>query len=145
MMDPKRIGEMIKAKRAELQLTQEQLGQKLGVTAQAVSKWEQGVSLPDTALLPGLCRVLSIPADTLLGLAEKNNDPWTRYEEQIRRVQALSNVSTATVPFTLNLFAILVLLMYFIFRNESVAYFSIAVGGLAVIMVAGLLTARRRE
>ncbi|UVI30123.1 helix-turn-helix domain-containing protein [Paenibacillus spongiae] len=48
-------------------LTQEQLGQQLNVSGQAVSKWENGDSLPDTALLVHLARALECTIDYLLG------------------------------------------------------------------------------
>ncbi|RKN86036.1 helix-turn-helix transcriptional regulator [Paenibacillus ginsengarvi] len=48
-------------------LTQEQLGQRLGVSGQAVSKWENGDSLPDTGLLVSLSRTLECTTDYLLG------------------------------------------------------------------------------
>lgn len=51
-------------------LTQEELGERLGVSNQAVSKWENAVSLPDITLLPALARALGISLDVLLGEAE---------------------------------------------------------------------------
>lgn len=58
-------------------LTQEQLGAKLGISGQAVSKWEKGETLPDILLLPDLCKILGISADELLELpqAEKGTGP----------------------------------------------------------------------
>ncbi len=47
-------------------LTQESLGDALGVTGQAVSKWEQSAALPDLSLLPRLCEALDVPPDELL-------------------------------------------------------------------------------
>lgn len=61
---PERICEGRKA----LGLTQEQLGTILGVSPQAVSKWEKGQTLPDLLLIPQLCRALGISADDLLGV-----------------------------------------------------------------------------
>lgn len=60
------IGNRIQKFRKEKGLTQEELAEKLGVSAQAVSKWENDVSCPDITLLPQLCRVLGISADELL-------------------------------------------------------------------------------
>lgn len=48
-------------------MTQEELADKLGVTPQAVSKWERGVSLPDVTLLAQICHILHCSADSLLG------------------------------------------------------------------------------
>lgn len=47
-------------------MTQEKLGAALGVSSQAVSKWEKGESLPDIMSIPRLCEVLGISADALL-------------------------------------------------------------------------------
>ena len=53
-------------------MTQETLAEKLGVSAQAVSKWENDASCPDITLLPILCRELGITTDELLtGNSEK--------------------------------------------------------------------------
>ncbi len=48
-------------------LTQEQLAKKIGVSFQAVSKWETGLAYPDIELLPALASIFQISIDTLLG------------------------------------------------------------------------------
>lgn len=60
------MGSRIAARRKEKGMTQEELAAKLGVSAQAVSKWENDVSCPDISLLPRLCRILGITSDELL-------------------------------------------------------------------------------
>lgn len=60
------IGNRIQKIRKEKGLTQEDLAEKLGVSAQAVSKWENDASCPDISLLPQLCRILGITTDALL-------------------------------------------------------------------------------
>lgn len=60
------ISERIKTKRTELQLTQEELAKKVGVSFQAISKWENGKSLPDIEILPVLSKVLNESIDFLL-------------------------------------------------------------------------------
>ena len=59
------IGENIKQLRGELSLTQEQLAGRLGCTAQAVSKWENGTTAPDIIMLPLLAQALGVTIDTL--------------------------------------------------------------------------------
>lgn len=49
-------------------LTQDELAQKMGVSSQAVSKWEQQLSCPDIMLLPALAEVFHISIDELFGL-----------------------------------------------------------------------------
>lgn len=62
------IGENIAKYRKTKGLTQEQLGELLGVTNQAVSKWESGVSMPDVMLLPKIANVLGITLEALYGM-----------------------------------------------------------------------------
>ena len=61
------LSENIAAYRRARGMTQEELGMALGVTNQAVSKWENAVSLPDVTLLPALARALGITLDQLFG------------------------------------------------------------------------------
>ena len=60
------IGSRIAKLRKGKGLTQEDLAIKLGVSAQAVSKWENDISCPDISLLPQLVRTLGVAADELL-------------------------------------------------------------------------------
>ena len=61
------IGKRIAAHRKRLGMTQEQLAEKLGITAQAVSKWENDQSCPDISVLPILADIFQISTDALLG------------------------------------------------------------------------------
>lgn len=60
------INAVIRNRRKELELTQEQLADALGVSVPAVSKWENGFTCPDIGLLPPLARMLRIDVNTLL-------------------------------------------------------------------------------
>ncbi|MDL2217767.1 helix-turn-helix transcriptional regulator, partial [Christensenellaceae bacterium OttesenSCG-928-M15] len=70
-MDKTQIGMRIMSLRREKGLTQEQLAGMLGVSGPAVSKWEQGRSLPDVLLLAPLARALSTNVDGLLAFEER--------------------------------------------------------------------------
>lgn len=61
------LGKRIVANRKRIGLTQDQLAEQLGVTAQAVSKWENDQSCPDIATLPKLAEIFRISTDELLG------------------------------------------------------------------------------
>lgn len=63
------LGTIIQKKRAERGLSQEQLAEQVGVSRQAVSKWEVGDAIPDTDKLVPLARALGITVDELLGNA----------------------------------------------------------------------------
>ncbi|HIY51670.1 MAG TPA: helix-turn-helix domain-containing protein [Candidatus Olsenella avicola] len=60
------LGRRIARLRLEYGMTQERLAMKMGVTAQAVSKWENDLSAPDIMLLPELARTLGVTVDELL-------------------------------------------------------------------------------
>lgn len=61
------IGMNIMRLRKQNKWTQEQLADKTGVTFQAVSKWENGLSCPDVNLLPGLAQLFGVSIDALFG------------------------------------------------------------------------------
>ena len=66
------IGSRIAKFRKVKSMTQEELASLMGVSSQAVSKWENDASCPDISLLPKLCEVLGVTADELL--TGKNNE-----------------------------------------------------------------------
>lgn len=87
------LGKNISEKRKAMGMTQEELAARLGVSAQAVSKWENNLSCPDISLLPETAKLFGISVDELLGVQpiqekeypqEKAAEPeinQTEYEE----------------------------------------------------------------
>lgn len=65
-MDQIRIGRFIAERRKSIGLTQAQLAEKLNITDRAVSKWENGRSLPDSSIMLELCDELGITVNDLL-------------------------------------------------------------------------------
>lgn len=63
--------EILRQRRLALGLTQEQLAQRLGVSAPAVNKWERNNSYPDITMLPPLARLLEVDLNTLLSFQEE--------------------------------------------------------------------------
>ena len=74
------LGTVIRTARRAKDMTQDDLAGLLGVTLSAVSQWEQSRTMPDIALVPGICSALDISADMLFGL-----DPESK-EDKIRAV-----------------------------------------------------------
>lgn len=70
-MNTQKVGEQIAALRKGKGLTQSDLGERLGVTFQSVSKWERGETLPDTAILVDLADVLETTVDFILTGGER--------------------------------------------------------------------------
>lgn len=65
-MDQIKIGAFIAECRKKENLTQMQLAEKLNITDRAISKWERGKSLPDSAIMLPLCEILKISVNDLL-------------------------------------------------------------------------------
>jgi transcriptional regulator with XRE-family HTH domain len=76
------LGDNIASLRRSSGLTQELLADRLGVTSQAVSKWERQLSCPDVALLPAMAEVFGVTIDELFvstdGVSDQRIDalPW---------------------------------------------------------------------
>ena len=62
------IGKKIRLSRVAKGMTQEKLAERLGVSAQAVSKWERGITYPDVSVIPQLTKALGVSADYLLDI-----------------------------------------------------------------------------
>ena len=65
-MDNKKIGKLIADLRKKNGLTQQELGDKVGVGFRAVSKWERGITLPDISIINELSDILGISSNELL-------------------------------------------------------------------------------
>lgn len=74
------LGKRIVSNRKRLGITQERLAEQLGITAQAVSKWENDQSCPDITMLPKLAEIFGITTDALLGIThpEQQKPPETK-------------------------------------------------------------------
>ena len=77
------IGETIRRLRREQGVTQEKLAEYLGITYQAVSKWENGAGLPDISLILPLANFFGVSPDVLFGwTAESEREDVKRYRER---------------------------------------------------------------
>lgn len=76
MFDVKKTGERIAVLRKEKRMTQEELAEKMDVSSQAVSKWENGNAMPEVASLVLLSQILDCSTDSILNPSEfKINQP----------------------------------------------------------------------
>ena len=76
------MGSIIMRLRKENNLTQEQLGDLLGISYQAVSKWENGNSCPDISTLPLLADLFSVSMDELFGRSAPKAEPAQEEKEE---------------------------------------------------------------
>lgn len=81
-MDQIKIGKFIATRRKMENMTQVQLAEKLGITDRAVSKWENGRSLPDSSVMLELCAVLKITVNDLLSGEEVTMEQYNKELEK---------------------------------------------------------------
>ena len=84
------ISESIRRLRREADMTQEEVAAALGVTYQAVSRWENGQSYPDIELLPSLAALFGVDMDRLFGIDDDNME--AQFDKYHREDDALENV-----------------------------------------------------
>lgn len=81
-MDQIKIGKFIAECRKKNNLTQMQLAEKLGITDRAVSKWETGKTMPDSALMLDLCEILGVTVNDLLNGEMVSSEDYHKKTEQ---------------------------------------------------------------
>lgn len=91
------IGENIKRLRRERDLTQEEVAAHLGISFQAISKWERGDGYPDITMLPSLANYFGVSVDELIGMneiarAEKYEEINRLWEENNLKGLHLENI-----------------------------------------------------
>lgn len=92
-MEQEKIGAFIAAQRKEKKMTQKQLGEALGISDKAVSKWECGKGLPDISIIIPLCGLLEISVNELLSGEHLTEDayPGKAEENMIQLMQETKN------------------------------------------------------
>lgn len=107
VLNQQEIGRFIMQMRKEKEMTQKQLAEKIGVSDKAISRWETGKGLPDTATMPELCRALDINVNELLsgerlsdgtynGKAEENMVYLMKVSENKKKNEKLVILGTIT-------------------------------------------------
>ena len=81
-MDRLKIGKFITSCRKDKSITQEQLAEILGVTGKSVSKWENGICLPDALLYEPLCAALEITINELFSGHRITDEDYKRIADE---------------------------------------------------------------
>lgn len=74
MLDSVKVGNFIMNKRREIGMTQQQLAEKLNISFQAISKWENGTTYPNIEILRDLAIVLEVSVDEILAGSERDKE-----------------------------------------------------------------------
>ncbi len=121
-MNQEKIGQFIAKERKLKELTQEELAEKLGITKNAVSKWERGLCLMDMSLLKPLSEILGVSINEILaGEIIEKKDIEKKSEENIIKLTELVNLKSMKYGLIgMMLFSIILMLISF-FKNEPMA------------------------
>lgn len=90
-MEQQKIGQFLKELRKEKDITQAQLAEILGVTNRSVSRWENGVNMPDLDLIIQIAEFYSLEVGEILDGERKNDNMDKKTEETILKVADYSN------------------------------------------------------
>lgn len=137
-MNQIKIGKFIAECRKEVNLTQMQLAEKLGITDRAVSKWERGIAMPDSSIMLELCDMLKISVNELLKgeriTMENNNEKNQELLlEMSKEIQQKNKIIWA------NMWTILIVSLVALFGGSAAIYFWVPEGVWQVVGELGLV------
>ncbi|MBQ4605353.1 MAG: helix-turn-helix domain-containing protein [Clostridia bacterium] len=89
------IGANIRTLRRQADMTQEQLAERLGVTYQSVSRWENEENYPDLELIPRIASIFEVTADTLLATTESVEERYQMHIRALREAAEENNTDKA--------------------------------------------------
>ena len=98
-MNQEKIGNFISENRKKLNMTQEELAEKMNVSKNAVSKWERGLNLPDASIMEDLCKILNISLNELFKGEYKNLEIKNLYKLYQTKNEKIVAVDNATYKF----------------------------------------------
>ncbi|MBQ3074037.1 MAG: helix-turn-helix transcriptional regulator [Ruminococcus sp.] len=113
-MDQVKIGSFISERRKAAGLTQAQLAERLNITDRAVSKWENGKSMPDSSIMLELCSELHITVNDLLSgevvTMDKHNEKTEKLLIEMAKQKEDSDKRLLSLEILIGIFSIIILL-----------------------------------
>ena len=135
-MNQIKIGRFIATCRKQQNLTQLQLADKLGITDKAVSKWERGVAMPDTAIMLALCDILRIRVNELLSGEKIDMENNNQKNEQLLLDMA-KELEKKNKTIWSSMWAIMIVSMAGLFASLFAARFLIPEGAWQLVTILG--------
>ncbi len=136
-MDQIKIGKFIAERRKKASLTQMQLAERLGITDRAVSKWETGKAMPDTAIMLELCEILGISVNELLSGEKINMENDNQKKEQLLLDMA-KELEKKNKKIWSSMWAILIVSMTALFAGILIAAFLMPEGIWQLVTIVGI-------
>ena len=136
-MNQIKIGRFIAECRKQKHLTQMQLAEKLGITDKAISKWERGITMPDTSIMLELCDILCISVNELLSGEKSNMENNNQKNEQLLLDMA-KELEQKNKTIWASMWAILTVSMIALIAGISIAAFLIPEGAWQLVTILGV-------
>ena len=124
-MDIDKIGKYIKEQREKLNLTQSDLGDKVHVTRQAVSSWENGKTIPDSEMLLKLSEIFSVTINEILGAETIEKATLELVNENNKKSLKIKKLMISFL-FIIILLVLSILSIYFINNYNSIQVYKIS-------------------
>lgn len=124
-MDAEKIGKNILKIRKENNFTQQEFAEMFGVTYQAVSKWENGKSIPDIMILKEICKKFNIDINQILEIESlnKKSEDIENSKEKVKQITKNKKIYYIVIVFLLVLFFISICIIGIHFLNKQSFYF----------------------
>ena len=139
-MDQLRIGKFIAECRKQKKITQAQLSEKLNITDKAVSKWERGISMPDSSIMLELCDILGISVNELLSGEKIGTENHNKKDEELL-LQMANELEKKNKTIWSAMWAIMIVSITALFSGVLVAAFLIPEGVWQLVAILSVLVA----
>ena len=139
-MDQLKIGKFIAECRKQKKITQAQLSEKLNITDKAVSKWERGISMPDSSIMLELCDILGISVNELLSGEKIGAENHNKKDEELL-LQMANELEKKNKTIWSAMWAIMIVSITALFSGVLVAAFLIPEGVWQLVAILSALVA----
>ena len=139
-MDQLKIGKFIAECRKQKKITQAQLSEKLNITDKAVSKWERGISMPDSSIMLELCDILGISVNELLSGEKIGTENHNKKDEELL-LQMANELEKKNKTIWSAMWVIMIVSITALFSGVLVAAFLIPEGVWQLVAILSVLVA----
>ena len=136
-MNQIKIGKFIAECRKKINLTQMQLADKLSITDKAISKWERGISMPDSSIMLELCDILGISVNELLSGEKISVDINNQKNEQLL-LEMAKELEKKNKTIWSSMWAIMIVSMTALFAGIFIAAFLMPEGVWQLVTILGI-------
>ncbi len=149
-MDLEKMGKFIAEMRKKHSLTQSQLGEMLGISGKAISKWERGISAPDISLLNDLSKILEVSVSEILNgekdaSEDKNNNINIKVIDTYNKIFKKKYTKVIFILISLLLSSIILFSVAYLITNYNKCFVYKLSSGSEEFYLEGLIASNQKE